>query len=134
MQGLENRALVCPQNGVLGRPVELKTVKSLLTHAGLADFEPAQFWFCQTPDCPVVYYSPLQTFDTTQLRVPVFQKMAEPKTPICYCFGFTREEAIHHPEIVNTIEAHIKAKRCACDLRNPQGSCCLTNLKRLLAQ
>jgi hypothetical protein len=31
--------------------------------------------------------------------------------------------------IPQRIAAEMKADRCACELRNPQGSCCLANVK-----
>ncbi len=31
-------------------------------------------------------------------------------------------------EIIESIKRGIKEKKCACDLRNPQGSCCLSNI------
>jgi hypothetical protein len=36
--------------------------------------------------------------------------------------------------IVDDIKAGIKAGQCACDLRNPQGTCCLGNVRAWLAQ
>jgi hypothetical protein len=50
---------------------------------------------------------------------------------VCYCFDET--EASIRREIVETgrstavqrIREHIAADRCACDVRNPRGVCCL---------
>ena len=34
--------------------------------------------------------------------------------------------------MVDDIHAGINAGQCACDLRNPQGSCCLGNVRGLI--
>ena len=57
--------------------------------------------------------------------------------PVCYCFGYT-EKSIRD-EIEQTgastatasITAEVKAGRCACEVRNPKGSCCLGDVARV---
>ncbi|MDP3071111.1 MAG: hypothetical protein Q8N18_12535 [Opitutaceae bacterium] len=54
---------------------------------------------------------------------------------MCYCFGFTpamiREElaVTGKSTVIERIAAEMKADFCACEIRNPQGSCCLGNVK-----
>ena len=132
---MNNQSLLCPTNGMQGKPVKLSTVKSMLTFEALAHVEPSQaFFFCPDSSCRTVYYSASQTFVTRDIRVKVFQKDTEEDVPVCYCFGWTRamlntqadNSAISAP---TEIRNHIKANRCACDLRNPQGVCCLGNVE-----
>jgi hypothetical protein len=90
----------------------------------------------------VVYYSAdgTQTFTTDQVRERVYQK--EPGADdvyVCYCFRHTVGELSHAPAearlaILDDIDIGIRADQCACDLRNPQGSCCLGNVKALIRQ
>src|SRR5258708_5215507 len=95
------------------------------------------YLFCREADCPVAYFSAdgTQTFTTNQLRERVFQK--EPESDdvfVCYCFrhtpGSIRDELIEtgRSAVVEAINAGINAGQCACDLRNPQGACCLGNV------
>jgi hypothetical protein len=94
------------------------------------------YFFCRTRGCPVVYFNQdgRITFLTADLRERVYQK--EPDStdvPICYCFRHTVGELVNAPReeresILASIDAGIKAEECACDLRNPQGSCCLGNV------
>jgi hypothetical protein len=76
-----------------------------------------------------------QTFTSDQVRERVYQK--EPEVPdmwVCYCFRHTVGEIQGAPDpatIVADITAGIHAGQCACDLRNPQGSCCLGNVRAL---
>ena len=61
---------------------------------------------------------------------------------MCYCFGEneadirTEIEATGHSEAVQRVRAHIEAGRCACEVRNPRGVCCLGDIaatvKRLI--
>ncbi len=93
------------------------------------------FLFCRSAKCEVVYFHPDgERLTKTNLRVRVGLKETEDPVPICYCFGFT--EAMAREEIESSgrctiperITAEIKAERCACEVRNPQGSCCLGNV------
>jgi hypothetical protein len=59
---------------------------------------------------------------------------------LCYCFG--ESEASIRDEIAETgrstaverIRAHIAAGRCACELRNPRGACCLGDVIAAVAR
>jgi hypothetical protein len=129
----------CPVCGETGKPVQGQTVKALLS-VSLHAVQDVQYMFCQTQTCPVVYFSSdgEQTFSAQQVRERVYQK--EPNVDgvlICYCFRHTVGDfRAASPErcasIVDDINAGIRAKQCACDLRNPQGSCCLGNVRGLI--
>ncbi len=127
---------LCPQSGSKGRRVDVATVKALLA-VSLMEVHDTAYFFCKDADCPVVYFSEdgTQTFSTDQIRERVYQK--EPDSDnvfVCYCFrhtpGSIRVELIATGEstVVEGINAGIQAGQCACDIRNPQGSCCLGNV------
>ncbi len=118
----------------------LVTLKALLTPAALATMDPKEVYrFCPDTTCSVVYFSPTSTYGQADVKVPVFQKDERGTTPVCYCFGHTRadlEQAHREGQadaIPSSIQAHIRAGRCGCELNNPQGSCCLGNVNRTLA-
>jgi hypothetical protein len=79
-----------------------------------------------------------QTFTVGQVREGVFQKQPDnDEVYICYCFRHTVGELrISTPEvrkeIIEDINIGIRTGQCACDLRNPQGSCCLGNVYGLI--
>lgn len=125
----------CPSSGSKGVPVELETVKALLTEAALARLEPASYRLCLDPACDVVYFAGAgHTFARADVRVPVWQKEPAGARTVCYCFG--ENEADIRAEIargggshaVARVTDHIRAGRCACDVRNPKGTCCLGDL------
>jgi hypothetical protein len=122
----------CPQSGWPGKAVDLQTVKALLTEPALSRLAPGDYRFCADPDCEVVYFDVNGSrFATNDLRAPVWQKLSFGSRRVCYCFG--ESEASIRTEIetggrssaVERIRAHIAAGRCACDIRNPRGACCL---------
>lgn len=130
----------CPQSGSQGKRVEDTTVKALLA-VSLMELQQVPYYFCRDADCEVVYFSAdgTQTFSTDALRERVYQKEpARDDVWVCYCFRYTpaslRAElrATHTSTAIHTIETGIAAGRCACDLRNPQGSCCLGNVRALV--
>ncbi|MBB5234288.1 putative iron-sulfur cluster-binding metallochaperone [Deinococcus budaensis] len=133
-------ATTCSTCGTTGRAVKLVTLKALLTPAALATLDSSEAYrFCPDIACDVVYFSPSRTYRQADVKVPVFQKDGRGSTPACYCFGHTRtdlEQATREGRaevIPQSIQTHIQAGRCGCEVNNPQGSCCLGNVNRTLA-
>ena len=125
---------MCPTNGQPGKPVDALILKACLA-VSLTKLGPTSYRFCHEPDCPTVYYAVdgSQVFDEAVLRERVYQKHAEQaNTPICYCFGFSVRD-VQEPkrarQTLAVIEAGIKAGQCGCEWRNPQGDCCLGNVR-----
>src|SRR3989442_15593726 len=84
-------ATACPECGQTGQPVQGQTVKALLS-VTLRTVRDAEYLFCRTETCPVVYFSSddQQTFTSGDVREQVYQK--EPQAadvPICYCLRHT---------------------------------------------
>ena len=76
---------------------------------------------------------------TYEIRELVYQKEAHRgDVKICYCFQHTTstiEQAVYDGDeqtIVDDIQQGIQAGQCACDWRNPQGNCCLGNVRELI--
>ena len=131
----------CPTNQQVGPALDTLTVKALLALPLTAVSSAEPYRFCPWPDCPTVYYRAdgQQAFSETDLREHVYQKHADdPNSLICYCFGYTVRdiraeiEQTGRSRIPSQIMAGIQADQCACDIRNPQGRCCLGNVNRLI--
>jgi len=109
-------------------------VKALLRPEALARLSAPEHRFCPTSECPVVYFGQDEVFDRRELAVPVFQKEPRGARTVCYCFAISekdiRRELLEtgHSSASERITALVKADRCACELKNPQGSCCLGNV------
>lgn len=130
--GVESGTRRCPQSGSAGRVVERQTIKALLTEQALARLEPSEYRFCPDARCDIVYFSGTGThFGTADLRVPVWQKLPAGHGLVCYCFGESDASIGAEIELtgrslaVERIRDHIAAGRCACEVRNPRGTCCL---------
>jgi hypothetical protein len=107
-------------------------VKALLTEVALRRLQMTHYRFCANAACETVYFGDAgDQFGTGDIRVPVWQKQPGDGRLLCYCFGETesgmRREHLEHgrTEAVARIREHIAAQRCACDVRNPRGACCL---------
>ena len=129
----------CPKCGLTGKSVQRQTIKALLS-LSLRQVQNLKYFFCRTQTCPVVYFSAEseQTFTISEVRERIYQKEPEADDVlVCYCFGHTISElrtasSKERMAIVDDINIGINAEQCACDLRNPQGSCCLGNVRGLI--
>ena len=139
-----NGAVNCPVSGTKGFRVEQQTVKALLTVDALRHLTQAAHRFCPDPDCAVVYFADDgRTYSTADIRVKVWQKEPAGARVVCYCFGENEADIRGEIERCGTSDAvarvreHIQAGRCACEVRNPRGACCLGEVgaavKRLVA-
>ncbi len=135
-------ANVCPACDQVGKIVQGQTVKSLLAVSLREVRDEVDYLFCRTQTCPVVYFTPdgTQTFTTAQVRERVYQK--EPDADdvfVCYCFRHTvgdirATSPQQRSAMLDDINIGIQVGQCACDLRNPQGACCLGNVRSVIKQ
>ncbi|MEW6286273.1 MAG: hypothetical protein AB1509_08590 [Chloroflexota bacterium] len=125
----------CPTNGKAGRRVDTQIVKAML-NLPLNVLRNVEYRFCPDPNCPTVYYSAdgSQTFTEADLRERVYQKHPQDADVfVCYCFRHTLGEILAEGQrVAAEINLGIKNGQCACDIRNPQGSCCLGNVNAIV--
>lgn len=115
-------------------------LEHLLKPEQRAELRDTAYYFCQTPECDIVYFSdePLHYFDKDDVAVRVGVKEKEDPIPVCYCFNFTERDIIEDVErygegrIFKEITANVKAGVCACEVKNPSGRCCLGNVQRAM--
>ena len=118
----------------MGRTVEAITVKALLRPAALERLSRSDHRFCPTASCPIVYFADGEAFSAADVSAPVFQKETAGSRTVCYCFQITETDLRREIEATGEsaasarVTAHVKAGRCACEIKNPQGSCCLGNI------
>ncbi len=145
-----SQTLPCPRCGKLpanctceSKAVKAITVKSLVTNEALTRVGRTEgFRFCFEPDCDIVYYHP-QTGDRylrADMRVRVGQKETTTPRPVCYCFNHTVEQIV--ADVAETGTSRIPdeiAQKCRqgldrCEQTNPQGSCCLGNVRNAIKE
>ena len=129
---VDGRTGRCCDCGALGKPVSTTTLKHMVKPEFLGVVDKQGFCFCPTAECAVVYFhADGDRLEKKDVRVRVGSKETQDPVPICYCFGFTRAMARDEIErtgactIPGRISAEVMARHCACEIRNPQGSCCL---------
>ena len=111
------------------------TITSLVKPEHHNDIPPGPFYFCQQKECDTVYFdSQGHEIRKDQLAVGVWQKEDARDVPVCYCFDHTAADIMEDtrknspPTIPLSIRENIQAGMCECDIKNPQGSCCLGNV------
>ena len=131
-------AAPCPVTGTRSKRVNMLTVKSLIRKLPLG-MPNTQYYFCGASDCDVVYFAlevEAPRFRREDLVVRVGAKETTDPIPVCYCFGFRRQDIEN--EIAETgrstfadrISAEVKTGNCACEVKNPSGKCCLGEVTR----
>jgi hypothetical protein len=137
---ITSQPIPCPTNQQIGKLVASLTLKALLA-VPLTQLKSIEYRFCRDPHCPTVYYSldGTQLFSELDMREKVYQKHpTDDDILVCYCFrhtiGSIRAEllATGSTSVIAAINAGIQAEKCACDIRNPQGSCCLGNVQAVV--
>ena len=136
------KVMTCPVNGARSKQVDMLTVKSLVRNLPLG-MPNTQYYFCDSLNCEVVYF-PLDAkapqFRCEDLTVRVGAKEKTDPIPLCYCFGFARQDiwdeirSTGKSTVVARISAEIEAGRCACELKNPSGKCCLGDVTRVVRE
>lgn len=132
----------CPTCGEKGKQVGLDTLKSMLA-ISLHHIRPVGYRFCRNQACDVVYFSldGEHIFSEGDLRVAVYQKRPnDDDVFVCYCFSHTpgsiraEIEQTGQSTVVETVTQGTQSGECACEIRNPQGSCCLGNVSAVVKQ
>lgn len=130
--------LRCPDCAASGKAVRAITLRSLLSESAQADLRDEDGWrHCSAAGCSTAYFHPESgaRVATSDVRVRVGTKESSGPRPLCYCFGHTVEEI--DEEIARTGQSTIGdriTERCRagldrCAETNPQGSCCLGNVR-----
>lgn len=130
----------CPRCGDIGRPVADETILAILKPELATLLLAVERRFCKTPSCEVLYYgADGRVAPTRAAVVRVGVKETEDPVPLCYCFGYTRADVRAEIEqrgesmIADRITAEIQAGRCACEVKNPSGTCCLGEVRKAVA-
>ena len=134
-----NHAALCPRCGEKGKPVSLATVGAMAkTEVEAAKLSSQEYQLCRNHDCPVVYYAGEIQIEKSELRVPVNFKESNYEGPVCYCFNYTvasiraEIQTKGHSIAQAMITREVKAGRCACEVKNPAGTCCLGDIVRVV--
>jgi len=131
-------ALPCPGCGEAGRPVKRITVKHLVLPELEEQVGEGDWSICMKADCLVAYYGAGMSFDTRDVKVPIwFKEGAEPRI-ICYCNGITEEEIRRvvrerglkdQQRVYGSLRGKVLSK---CLVKNPLGECCIDAFREVV--
>lgn len=133
---------VCPKNGKVCKAVPQITVATLIRPEHRRSLTAVLHFFCDSPDCDVVYVSASgeHVITKNQLQVRVGIKERDDPIPLCYCFDFDRStiwndiRSTGKTDIPRIITERIKAGECRCEFTNPRGRCCLGDIYQAIKQ
>ncbi len=132
----------CPECGELGKTVQRITLGALVKPEKRSQIpKQEEFCFCRNATCDVVYFIPnCLLFRKDDLNVLVGLKEPQnSKAPVCYCFGWTPDKiqaeikGTSKSTAIDQIKTQVRAGNCYCEVTNPQGSCCLGNVSRIIS-
>jgi hypothetical protein len=117
------------------------TLRSLVRRERAGEIARGEWFFCGLADCEVVYFArDGRTLDKSALTVRVGVKEKVAPRPVCYCFGHTVEsireeiERTGRSTAAASITAKVNAGECRCEILNPKGSCCLSDVHRAVEE
>ena len=120
-----------PQLRQGGQDPHAAHIASILKDEFAGQIAEADYRFCDTRDCNIVYFGNGQTFPKSQLNVAVGVKETQGERPLCYCFGHsvgTFKGEIRtkgRSDALQDIRKKMKDPGCACEVKNPSATCCL---------
>ena len=121
----------CPRCGARGRLVSATTIEQLVVQVPA---QPEGWWFCGASGCRTAYFRGAELLELEAVRVPIFQKHEDPTRLVCYCFSHSVADVRAAQResgnaIVASITAACRQGQDRCDQTNPQGRCCLANVR-----
>ncbi len=128
-------ALDCLKSASPGKSVKWLTVAALAA----GRIPPKQeFWLCRDPGCEVVYFGSSGSILTIRdlTVVPGFKNGSDGL--VCYCFQHRTSDIARDLSetgstgILEAIKKDVKARQCACEVKNPSGKCCLGEVQRAI--
>lgn len=121
----------CPGNGIEYPTISSYTVMHQVHNPWQYDLNGNFFYFCNDPNCEIVYFTDQNvTINKAGLRSQIGAKETSVKRTLCYCFGITEEQLLKDTSLKNFVITATKEKKCACEIRNPSGRCCLRDFPK----
>lgn len=132
------RVTDCPECSARGRRVQPITLDALVV--GDTPRSDDDYRFCATVGCDVAWFGQTSghVIGVTACRVRIGQKETAPDRPLCYCFGYSAGDVITDvrrtgtSRIPDRIAAHCRNGEDRCPETNPQGACCLGNVRAMM--
>jgi len=96
------------------------------------------FSFCATSSCDVVYFKNTCMIHINDVKYKIGLKNNSHPSIVCYCFNWTKEKIQEQLEKTGTTSAleeikdKVQNKKCLCEIKNPKGKCCMSDVKKTI--
>lgn len=138
IEGTSEQPIVdCPACGERGRKVKPVTIASLARET--VERRDSGYRFCASVGCEVAWFSDWgDCIPVSACRVAIGQKSTAADRTLCYCFGHTAKDltdelaATGSSTLSQRIGEACRRGEDRCPEMNPQGSCCLGNVRAAL--
>lgn len=121
----------CPVNSKENSEVSRRTIVHHLKEAWRWNGTAERYYFCDDPDCDVVYYGDDDSvIYKTQLRTRIGVKEQGRNDLWCYCFGISDEDYLRDADTRDFVVTQTKMGLCSCETSNPSGRCCLKDFPK----
>ena len=122
---------VCPTNGKSYKTIPVRVVTHHVKCPWDLDSKGKTFYFCDDPDCDVVYFTNDDSVITkSELRTDIGIKSESLKSLLCYCYGISWADFKENPSVKDFVIEQTKLGLCSCDTSNPSGKCCLKDFPK----
>jgi len=98
------------------------------------------FYFCTTPSCKVVYFKNYFEITLDDVKYSIGIKEDSFPATVCFCFNWTKEKIENQIKLsgettaLEEIKEHVKNKSCLCEVQNPKGKCCMSDVKKTIVE
>jgi len=134
-----NTKAICSNCKEKAKGVLPKTLKALLKNKTILELSSLDgFFYCKTSNCDTIYFKDNIVLFQKDVKVIVgLKEYADPAT-LCYCFDWSKQKI--KDEIMKTgstialddIKAKMKNPGCSCEILNPSGGCCLSDVGKAI--
>jgi len=138
MGDVQNK-LECKSCNKIGKIVSKDTLKYFLSPNVFLEKD-TNLYFCKTPDCDAIYFNDDIKIIQDDVKVFVGLKNVSPSANVCYCFKWSREkiklqiQTSGETLALGTIQSNIKKFGCSCEILNPSGECCLSDISNIIKE
>lgn len=133
----------CPECKNEGMKIQKITPRTLLKPELKSKiFDELDYKYCRNSECEIIYFSRdvNQTFNKNDIVKKATIKDHGLDVNVCYCFNHTRQSVLDEYKetgkttVLEDVKAKMKDPGCFCETSNPQGNCCLSNIKEWVTE
>jgi len=129
----------CPSCNLKAKTVPVSAINHFLKDElkkSISSLE--EFSFCSTPTCKVVYFRNTYAIYQSDIKYSIGIKENATPATVCFCFNWTKEKIEEQVQnsgdstAIIDIQNNMKEGSCNCEVNNPRGRCCMSDVKKAI--